>query len=64
MLTWQADRIKHNQRSMTEVQQQLQEMNYSLVQQQNHAQGKRIQSLIALELKEGANESQREPDIF
>jgi len=32
MLTWQADRIKHNQRSMTEVQQQLQEMNYSLVQ--------------------------------
>ena len=64
MLTWQADRIKHNQRSMTEVQQQLQEMNYSLVQQQNHAQGKRIQSLIALELKEGGNQSQREPEIF
>ena len=64
MLTWQADRIKHNQRSMTEVQQQLQEMNYSLVQQQNLAQGKRIQSMIALELKEGANQSQQEPDIF
>lgn len=55
MLTWQADRIKHNQRSMAEVQQQLHEMNYSLVQQQNLVQGKRIQSMIALELKEGAN---------